>query len=351
MRNPRDGTARPRSSESDLQTRGSRTPRRHCAVDVVDMDARKRVSTPVERGPEGRRSSTVAWYLDEVDTWITTRPRRQLGRHGYHGARDAAGRPLGGHKNAAAPSQCAGRPPITRHRSNRAFRTRSTENRKTMTPNAPTPPRMRGRDELRRRHVGIMARRVEPVYSKPLGTIKCADVSGWGPVMADIDRRARNRLRDLHARVGSSNPGERESALRKVDEWLRKHRKTWNDLPELLHDETRASEAHADPRDTSASEPESSTVIPLDVVRYLLEDFVLLEPHEYIAVACWIVHTHLYDRFMVTPRLVATSPVRACGKTTLLELSATWWLGRKRSTISRRRQFTLRSIGPLHAGD
>ena len=140
--------------------------------------------------------------------------------------------------------------------------------------------------------------------------------------MADIDRRARNRIRDLHAMVGSSNPGERESAIRKVDEWLGKHRKTWNDLPELLHDETRASEAQADPRDTSASEPESTTVTPLDVVRYLLEDFLLLEPHEYIAVACWIVHTHLYEQFMVTPRLVATSPVRACGKTTLLDVAS-----------------------------
>ena len=138
--------------------------------------------------------------------------------------------------------------------------------------------------------------------------------------MAEVGRRARKRLRDLHARLGSSNPGERESALRKVDEWLRKHGKTWNDVPELLHDETRASGAHADPRDTTASEPVSTTVTPLDVVRYLLEDFVLLDPREYVAVACWVVHTHLYDRFMVTPRLMATSPVRACGKTTLLDV-------------------------------
>jgi hypothetical protein len=139
--------------------------------------------------------------------------------------------------------------------------------------------------------------------------------------MAELDRKARKRLRDLHARLGSGNEGERASALRKIDAWLRKYGKSWNDVPELLRVENaRASQAHADPRDAEASEPVGTTVTPLDVVRYLLEDYVMLESHEYIAVACWIVHTHLYDRFMVTPRLVLTSPVRSCGKTTLLDV-------------------------------
>ena len=139
--------------------------------------------------------------------------------------------------------------------------------------------------------------------------------------MAEPDRKARKRLRDLHARLGSGNEGERASALRKIDAWLRKYGKSWNDVPELLRVENaRASQAHADPRDAEASEPVGTTVTPLDVVRYLLEDYVMLESHEYIAVACWVVHTHLYDRFMVTPRLVLTSPVRSCGKTTMLDV-------------------------------
>ena len=59
---------------------------------------------------------------------------------------------------------------------------------------------------------------------------------------------------------------------------------------------------------------------PADTVRAMLEDYVALEPHEYIAVALWIIHTHVYDRFMVTPRLLLTSPVRNCGKTTVLDV-------------------------------
>jgi hypothetical protein len=34
----------------------------------------------------------------------------------------------------------------------------------------------------------------------------------------------------------------------------------------------------------------------------------------------WTLHTHVYDRFQVTPRLAVTSPVPACGKTVLAEL-------------------------------
>src|SRR5262249_61656597 len=43
-------------------------------------------------------------------------------------------------------------------------------------------------------------------------------------------------------------------------------------------------------------------------------------PHEYVATALWAVHSHVFDKFMVTPRLVLTSPVRDCGKTTLLDV-------------------------------
>jgi putative DNA primase/helicase len=53
----------------------------------------------------------------------------------------------------------------------------------------------------------------------------------------------------------------------------------------------------------------------------MLEQYVALEPHEYVAVALWIIHTHVYERFMVTPRLLLNSPVRSCGKTTLLDVA------------------------------
>ena len=39
-----------------------------------------------------------------------------------------------------------------------------------------------------------------------------------------------------------------------------------------------------------------------------------------MAVALWILHTYVFERFPVTPRLALLSPVRGCGKTTLLIL-------------------------------
>jgi hypothetical protein len=135
-----------------------------------------------------------------------------------------------------------------------------------------------------------------------------------------ISRKDRKRIRDLHARMGSSNDGERNAAWHKLDALLKRLGKTWNDLPKLLHDETTASASQSDPRDTVPSEHPFDTYTPFETVRGMLEKYVMLEPHEYVAVTLWIIHTHVYDRFMVKPRLLLTSPVRNCGKTTLLDV-------------------------------
>ena len=52
--------------------------------------------------------------------------------------------------------------------------------------------------------------------------------------------------------------------------------------------------------------------------------FVVMADHERDIVALWIVHTYLLDNFLVTPRLAIRSPVKRCGKTTLLDLLG-WW--------------------------
>jgi hypothetical protein len=49
-------------------------------------------------------------------------------------------------------------------------------------------------------------------------------------------------------------------------------------------------------------------------------DNLEMTSHQFVAVSLWIAHTFVYQRFTVTPRLMVTSPVRGCGKTTLLDL-------------------------------
>jgi hypothetical protein len=52
----------------------------------------------------------------------------------------------------------------------------------------------------------------------------------------------------------------------------------------------------------------------LNAVYGLLQHYVYMEEHEYVGLALWILHTHVYDRFMQTPRLSLTSADVASGK-------------------------------------
>jgi hypothetical protein len=116
------------------------------------------------------------------------------------------------------------------------------------------------------------------------------------------------------AALGASDPDAPGFARRAIDDLLARHRKNWNDLADALCDSAPAAWAC----DPSADDP--PRVNPLDLVHHLLGEYVALQPHEYVAVALWALHTHVFDRFMVTPRLALRSPVADCGKTTLLDI-------------------------------
>jgi hypothetical protein len=58
-----------------------------------------------------------------------------------------------------------------------------------------------------------------------------------------------------------------------------------------------------------------------DLVHYMLQNYVDMKSHEYVAVTLWILHTHVYEQFMITPRLALLSPVRGCGKSMVLTLA------------------------------
>jgi Protein of unknown function (DUF3631) len=52
----------------------------------------------------------------------------------------------------------------------------------------------------------------------------------------------------------------------------------------------------------------------------LIEEHVAVTAEERMVVALWVLHTWVFDRFTITPRLALLSPVRGCGKTTVLTL-------------------------------
>jgi hypothetical protein len=118
------------------------------------------------------------------------------------------------------------------------------------------------------------------------------------------------------AGLGDTDPERRARTRHDLNELLARHRKNWNDLADALCLVTSAAWLMTD-------DPEPKKVNPLGLIIHLLQDFIAFrEPHEYVAVALWVLHTHVFDQFMVTPRLALRSPVANCGKTTLMDILA-----------------------------
>jgi hypothetical protein len=70
----------------------------------------------------------------------------------------------------------------------------------------------------------------------------------------------------------------------------------------------------------SAAREIKPEINPLELVLRLIEAHVEVTTAERTAIALWTLHTHVFDQFAFTPRLALLSPVKRCGKTTLLAL-------------------------------
>ena len=146
------------------------------------------------------------------------------------------------------------------------------------------------------------------------------------------EEKLRQQLQALFALMGSSNLSEREAARQKIDELLARHRKTWADLTELLKqpttvdpwqaawDDTKSNEQHAGDALNRGLPVEALREPPnvLQLVHHILARHNGMQPHEHIAAALWVLHSHVFRSFGITPRLALISPIRGCGKTTAL---------------------------------
>ena len=116
--------------------------------------------------------------------------------------------------------------------------------------------------------------------------------------------------------LGSSDPVERATARSHIAHLLARQRKTWNDLADVLV--SASHEAWA--CDPLSDDPLKRVDDLLGLIIYMLEEYVSLKPHQLVAVSLWILHTHFFDYFSVTPRLVLRSPTPGCGKSTLFDV-------------------------------
>lgn len=124
----------------------------------------------------------------------------------------------------------------------------------------------------------------------------------------------RRRIRQLFAMLGATD-NEAAIARGKIIALLQEYGDTWNDLPDILADNSSVDEV---------SEPQAPTappdVNPLDLVMVLVDKHIAISADECLAIALWILHTHIYQHYRESPRLALLSPVNGCGKTTLLSL-------------------------------
>jgi hypothetical protein len=139
----------------------------------------------------------------------------------------------------------------------------------------------------------------------------------WNDLVATFQFRGQHsdKLRKLFAMLGQDNDGEFDNARQKISDLLARERRTWRAFVDSLF--SSSSNDWSGWHDDAASDP---AISPLDLVHHLLSRYLEMTPHQFVAVSLWIAHTFVYQRFTVTPRLMVTSPVRGCGKTTLLDL-------------------------------
>jgi len=134
------------------------------------------------------------------------------------------------------------------------------------------------------------------------------------PINADVARYV--------IALGSRDAGERESARQWLLDLLISRRKNWNDLVELLC--SPVSPSWADDADAGPPPGFDDPGYPvIDLIDTLVATYSVVTPAQRMAVVLWILHTHTFARFHVTPRLALVSPVRRCGKTVLMDLIET----------------------------
>jgi Protein of unknown function (DUF3631) len=129
-------------------------------------------------------------------------------------------------------------------------------------------------------------------------------------------------IRNLYARVGSSNEHEAKSARDKLLALLKKHSLHWLDIPAIVAaaDADEAARTATKAARHSASPTSGPEFNVLTIVLHLIETRIATTPEERMALALWTLHTWVFGRYRITPRLALLSPVRGCGKTTAIVL-------------------------------
>ena len=132
-----------------------------------------------------------------------------------------------------------------------------------------------------------------------------------------------DRLFDLNSRMFSTEFEAEAAECRKtINKLLKQHGKSANDIAELFDivQKRRASPSPPPPQPQPPPGDPVTGLVLFEGIRAICKEFLSLEEHEYVVLALWCMHAHVFSRFMHTPRLILRSAVRDCGKTTTLSV-------------------------------
>lgn len=144
-------------------------------------------------------------------------------------------------------------------------------------------------------------------------------------VMTKADRELTPKL--YRMAVGGDNPGEAENARVALVVLLKKYKYNWGDMTAIMiecdaadriADEKKRRE-HSAKAASKNKNKKGAKYDALTAVHLLLQKYIDMQPHEYIGVALWIMHTHVHERFEHTPRLALTSSTPRCGKSNTIK--------------------------------
>jgi hypothetical protein len=137
------------------------------------------------------------------------------------------------------------------------------------------------------------------------------------------------RFAKIFARFTSgATEGERASAERQMDRWLKDHGKTRGDIQALLAKAYADDLARqpppppSDPRDGAPHPFDNPEFTPAGLVEGIVAKYVTMAEHVRVIFALWVCFTHVYLRFAIAPRVALVSEEPDSGKTTARDVAS-----------------------------
>jgi hypothetical protein len=149
-----------------------------------------------------------------------------------------------------------------------------------------------------------------------------------------LDDATRGRVNDLlHPLWTCDEDAQREQHRILIERRLTRWRMSWHDLVEqitALDGRTRtlcsgSSNAAAwhwllDDTGTALVVSEEVSISILDQISYLIGQYIALDPDQLTIATLWTAHTHIYERYMCSPRLAVCGPMPNLGKTAIMDV-------------------------------